>query len=816
MHPGEKKVLCPGLGREKVTRFVSHRSQVPHILHVSIIWFRSTRNFNAEHYQRCVHACALEADFAEWPVGDETVIGAKGITISGGQKARIALARALYSGCKVALLDDPLSAVDNIVGRWVFDHAVQEMAAKGVVVMATHQNQYLKDADNMLVVTNGTVEAHGDFGYLKGKGVDMSAMVGASEQASALSLEGEKSKQGAPHVSGSGETPLDTAGKVHKKVQQRFADRIDADRSKGGVSWSVYTTYAQACGALAVMVTLLVSIFAQIASVSKEYILALWSDRSSKAPPMTYLAVYSAVCVTVVMINCLRFYVICWLGLQGSTKLHQSLLSKVLGAPLQFFQVTEIGRITARFASDFDAIDLVIPTTLSSFVDALLTTVAAVAVVAGTTPAFLFFITPIVITYHRVQRRYRSAAKELKRLDSATKSPIYSHFQETLDGLASVQAYGVQSKMRERSFFLIDANMRSRLCWDATNRWLGIRLDFLGASAVFLAALLTVLAGHTSPGIVGLGLSYALTVTRTLSFGIRSSTAMENQFNAVERVQEFICLEQEHSVLGGEEERVPDTWPSGTIVINDVHARYRADLPPVLKGVSLSIRNGERVGVCGRTGCGKSTLALALVRALDCFQGTITMDGYDISRVPLSLLRSRVAIISQDAQLFSGTVRSAIDPRGQWTDAQIWNIVDSVGIKSFLGKLPLGLESPVSERGGNWSAGERQLLCIARAMVNQPRVLIFDEATANVDIQTDSIIQDVIQSHLSHAVVIVIAHRLEDVLTCDQVVVMDAGSIVEKGEPSSLLENPEGKLSQLVQELGPDLGQNMRTIMQSR
>ncbi|CAM9571125.1 unnamed protein product, partial [Hapterophycus canaliculatus] len=311
---------------------------------------------------------------------------------------------------------------------------------------------------------------------------------------------------------------------------------------------------------------------------------------------------------------------------------------------------------------------------------------ASVGVVVGTSPAVLLFIFPIALSYYRIRQTYHASAKELKRLDSATKSPIYSHFQETLDGLASVQAYAIEQKMRRKNFFLVDANARARFTWDVANRWLGTRLDFLGALVVFFAALMAVLAaGKVSPGMVGLGLSYALTITWTLSAGVRSSTALENQFNSVERVQEFIGLEQEEKSstlvplffsLMAQRPATQGPWPSDGLEVRNVYARHRPDLPPVLNGVSLSVRRGERIGICGRSGSGKSSLALALVRVVECFRGGIFLDGKDIRELPLALLRSGVTVISQDSYLFSGSVREAVDPLGKCSDARIWDIID--------------------------------------------------------------------------------------------------------------------------------------------
>ncbi|CAM9744809.1 unnamed protein product, partial [Ectocarpus fasciculatus] len=727
--------------------------------------------FDEALYRKCIEACALERDFGEWEEGDRAIIGARGITVSGGQKARIALARAMYSRCGVVLLDDPLSALDNIVGGWVFRRAVLEMARDAAVVMTTHQPQYMRKKDCELFSVSERTLALRPNGEEQEQGIEEQGTflnaAGLSTAAEGTDMEKPAlaKTNGAAHAPTAATTnkpasatrpPEAEAADTIGSSMSTLSTKVNSDRARGGVSRSVYIGYLKACGTVVVSVALAISVFAQLVDVSKEIVLAYWSDSQTKRSGL-YLTWYSLVCLSVVAMNVARFFVVCWLGLRGSESLHRSLLSKVMGAPLPFFQVTDTGRITSRFASDFDSIDLVIPTSLSSFMDAgtcvcsclsllidvppgaetALTMLAAVGVVVGASPAMLFAIFPVALAYHRVQRTYRLAAKELKRLDSATKSPIYSHFQETLDGLSSIQAYAIEENMRRKNFFMVDANARARLTWDATNRWLGIRLDLLGALVVFLATLMAVLAGRSSPGMVGLGLSYALTITRTLSFGVRSSTALENQFNSVERVQEFIGLaqEEEDSHEAESSGRGPATrrpWPSSGIELRDVDARHRPDLPPVLNGVTLSVKCGERVGICGRSGSGKSSLALALVRVVECCRGGVFLDGQDIKELPLALLRSGVTVISQDAHLFSGNVREAIDPLGQCSDARIWEILGMVGLRDAVVDLPLGLVTSVSERGANWSAGQRQLLCIARAMVNQPGVLVFDEATANV------------------------------------------------------------------------------------
>ncbi|CAM9598026.1 unnamed protein product, partial [Phaeothamnion confervicola] len=610
---------------------------------------------------------------------------------------------------------------------------------------------------------------------------------------------------------------------------------VEEDRSGGGADWAVFADYFRECGYRAVAAALVVALLAQLVSVLKEVVLARWSDAPSSASTHAYLTAYALFCLGTAVGLCLRFVAVCHMGLVGSERLHRRLLDSVLGAPMAFFQRTSGGRIVSRFASDMDSVDLVIPTMLASSADAVLSMLAAVCVVVVAAPGAALLVGPVALAYHRVQGYYRVTSRELKRVDGATKTPVLSHLQQTLDGLAS--GYRIERHMTSRAFFFIDANTRARVCWDAVNRWLGIRLDALGAAVVLGAALHAVWAsrrgghgfaggfvdgagvGASSAGTVGLGLSYALTITRVLGFGVRSSTALENVFNSVERIGELVRLPPESDCRGGSGGGsgaaggpVGPDWPARRVEFADAVLRHRENLPPAVRGVAFGVAAGEVVGLCGRTGCGKSTLALALVRMVECIGGGVLGDGIDVRDVSLEVLRSRITLVPQDSVMLSGTVREALDPFERRADAYIWELLSDLGLKAAVADTGRGLDAPVAAGGSNWSAGQRQLFGIARALCCAPRVLVLDESTASVDSKAAAAVRRTIRARCCSGgsggggggiIVLVVAHRVADMAGCDRVVVMDAGAVVEAGTPQQLLTLPGGAFRALVEGAGP-------------
>jgi len=593
-----------------------------------------------------------------------------------------------------------------------------------------------------------------------------------------------------------------------------------ADKTfSGSVDRRVFTRYLQACGVQLVVAATMLAILAHLLACGKEVLLAHWS--SAREAWGGYLVLYAVISVVTIGSNYLRFWGVCEMGLGASVTMHGQLLKSIMGAPLSFFQTTPSGRITSRFSSDIDVLDLTLPPAISSFTDAALSVISALLVIVGTAPLFVLPLVPLTYAYLRIQSLYRTPARELKRIDSATKSPIFSHFQEAVEGLPVIRALGIQAVMREKQFSFIDTNLRARLNWDATNRWLGVRLDLIGAFVILFAALFTSISrGPNAAGYVGLALAYALTVTMKMSFGVRASTALENHFSSVERIVEYMELEQEEQEprkMEGFGSPASMMQPSAgnALVVDRVVARYRPGLPPALKGVSLAINKGDTLGVCGRTGSGKSTLALALIRAVP-YHGNIFLNGVSTDEMRLAALRSSITLIPQDATLFSGRVRDTLDPSlTAATDDQLWDVLSLVGMEDAVRQMPGQLNAPIGARGCNLSAGERQLLAIGRAICMGSCVLVLDEATARIDRQSNEVIQRLVHSHLRGrgTTVVVVAHRLEDVALCDSVCVMSEGDVVEHDTPRVLLCDPSSRFSSLVRDLGASEEQHMRQLV---
>jgi ABC-type multidrug transport system fused ATPase/permease subunit len=445
-------------------------------------------------------------------------------------------------------------------------------------------------------------------------------------------------------------------------------------------------------------------------------------------------------------------------------------------AKMAFFNTTPMGRVTNRLSKDVGDTDRQLMNMTSTFVSGMVQLFGALVIIGVTTYYTLAAFVPVLACFFWVQRFFQATSREVKRLDSVTRSPIYSHFSQCLNGLSSIRAYGAQGRMVEESGRKLDANTRMSVASFSANRWLSIRLEFLGGLMVFAAAVFAVAMRKViGPEEAALSLSYALQITGLLNMTTRLASLAENSFNAVERLQEYAQVEPE----AADEETGPGPppgWPSeGAMVFDDVVASYRPDLPPVLRGLSFTVKARQKVGVVGRTGAGKSSLFLALFRIVEPSSGTISIDGVDLQTLGLSQLRRKLSIIPQDPVLFSGTVKGNLDPFGRCTDSQLWKALEMSHMDLVVGADASKLMMPVSENGDNFSVGQRQLLCLARALLRKSKVLVLDEATAAVDADTDALIQSTIRAAFADCATLTIAHRLNTIIDSDLIVVLDAG-----------------------------------------
>uniref|UniRef100_A0A8C3HDZ5 MRP2 protein n=1 Tax=Chrysemys picta bellii TaxID=8478 RepID=A0A8C3HDZ5_CHRPI len=487
--------------------------------------------------------------------------------------------------------------------------------------------------------------------------------------------------------------------------------------------------------------------------------------------------------------------------IRASRMLHQQLLSNILRVPMSFFDTTPTGRIVNRFAKDIFTVDETIPMSFRSWLTCFLGIISTLLMICLATPYFALIIIPLGIFYFFLLRFYVSTSRQLRRLDSVTRSPIYSHFGETVSGLSVIRAYGHQERFLQHNDRIMDMNQKSVYSWIVSNRWLAVRLEFVGNLVVFFAALLAVITRDSlGSGIVGLSISSALNITQTLNWLVRMTSELETNIVAVERVHEYTEVENEAQWVT--EQRPPPGWPSkGEIQITDYQVRYRPGLELVLHGLTCDIRSTEKVGVVGRTGAGKSSLTNCLFRILEAAGGKIVIDGVDISTIGLHDLRQSLTIIPQDPVLFSGTLRMNLDPFDQYADEEIWKALELAHLKTYVLDLPERLSHQVSEAGENLSVGQRQLLCLARALLRKSKILILDEATAAVDLETDHLIQTTIRSEFANCTVLTIAHRLHTIMDSNRVMVLQAGRIVEYDSPERLLQQ-QGLFSTMAKNAG--------------
>lgn len=789
--------------------------------------------WDEERYHDTIRSCALASDIEMLPGGDMIEIGEKGITLSGGQKQRIALARAVYNDADVYLLDDPLSAVDAHVGRHLFDACIDGQLKGKTRILATHQTQYLNAVDRIVVMKGGEIDAIGSYQELTESGYDFSAISLKSPTASVPSTPsgsddgkgskdkdedekegkkgenadgGEKTGEGGAQVL---QNVAAASGKGNDEQKKSGALVKEEERAVGSLKAEVLSAYVAAAGGWTRMgLVIAFYIGSQSLMIGSDWWLSVWSSSVANPSAEThsmwfYLGIYTLWGIGACILFYSRSIILAVSTARAAWNLHSSLFNRVFGAPMRFFDTTPVGRIVNRFAKDIDTMDSRLNFTISGFFNTVVVCLSTLFVIMAVTPAFTLALVPLGWVYYKVQKYYRASSRELKRLDSVSKSPVYAHFSETLGGITTIRAYGVQGRFITSNQAKLDYNHRAFVPSHSANRWLGQRLEFVGNTTVFLAGLLLVFEReHLDPGLAGLSLTYALSVTGWLSWLVRMSAQAETEFNCVERVLEYTDLEQEAAREIGGKRSVPETWPhQGAISFKDVRMRYREELEDVLRGLTLEVLPREKIGVVGRTGAGKSSIAMVLMRIVELSGGSIEIDGVNIAKLGLKELREAIVIIPQDATLFSGTIRSNLDPFDRYSDAELWNSLEATELKQTVSDMPLKLGAPVTEGGENLSQGQKQLLCLARALLMRARVLIMDEATAAVDNETDGLIQSTIRTAFADCTVLTIAHRLNTIMDSDRVLVMGAGKVVEFDSPAALMEK-QGAFYSLVNDMG--------------
>ncbi|KAG6453078.1 multidrug resistance-associated protein 1 isoform X2 [Manduca sexta] len=794
-------------------------------------------------YNTVINVCALKPDFEVLPGGDQTEIGEKGINLSGGQKQRVSLARAVYYDADNYFLDDPLSAVDSHVGKHIFDKVIgpNGLLKSKTRVWVTHNVSYLAQTDLVVVLRDGEVSEAGSYQQLlekKGAFADfLLHHLSDAERTSPEELDElkqdlenklgsefqnklQRARSLSESASESDQTAAgDRAGSVKRKTPDGLTQKelkeknklIEAEKTEtGSVKWSIYKHYLMSVGVMASVITVVMNLILQVFQVGSNYWLAKWSNDKDMVVNGTvdtqlrdmYLGVYGGLGVGQVVsvsVSSLALY----LGtLAAARALHAALLGGVLRAPsIGFFDCTPVGRVLNRFSKDVDVLDNVLPMTLRGWTSCFFSVLGTLFVISLSTPIFLAVILPIGILYYVIQRFYVATSRQLKRLESVSRSPIYSHFGESITGASTIRAYGVTERFVNESENRVDHNQSCYYPSCIANRWLAVRLEMMGNFIIFFSAVFAVLGRKTvSPGLVGLSVSYALQITQTLNWLVRMTSEVETNIVAVERIKEYAETTQE---AAWHAEPAPGAaWPAtGALQLERLTLGYRAG-EPALRDLTCAVAPRDKLGIVGRTGAGKSTLTLGLFRIVEAMGGKILIDGVDISTIGLHQLRSRITIIPQDPVLFSGTLRMNLDPFEVYTDEEIWRSLEHAHLKTFVQGLQAGLRHEVAEGGENLSVGQRQLVCLARALLRKTPLLVLDEATAAVDLETDELIQKTIRSEFASCTVLTIAHRLNTIMDSTKVMVLDRGQLVEYAPPEQLLQDKNSIFYSMAKDAG--------------
>lgn len=749
------------------------------------------------------------------PNGDATEIGERGITISGGQKQRLNIARAIYFDADIILMDDPLSAVDAHVGRHIFDNAILGLLKDKCRILATHQLWVLNRCDRIIWMDQGRIQAIDTFENLMRDHVGFQQLM----ESTALEEKQEDGDAAAPTIDAN-----ETKGKKKKGGKGLMQTE---ERAVASVPWSVYGAYIRASGTIlnAPLIAILI-IVAQAANIVTGLWLSWWTADKFHLSTGEYIGIYAALGAVQVVLMFMFMVALTMIGTSASKTMLRDAITRVLRAPMSFFDTTPLGRITNRFSRDVDVMDNNLSDAMRMYYLSLASIISVFALIIAYFYYFAIALVPMFFVFLFATSFYRSSAREMKRFESVLRSSVFAKFGEGLSGVATIRAYGLKDRFIKDLRTAIDEMNAAYYLTFSNQRWLSVRLDFIGNALVFATGILVVTSRFSvAPSIGGLVLSYILAIVQMIQFTVRQLAEVENGMNAVERLRYYGTQLEEEAPLHTIEVR--PTWPEkGEIVFDEVEMRYREGLPLVLKGLSMHVRGGERIGIVGRTGAGKSSIMSTLFRLVEISAGHITIDGVDISTVGLNDLRRRLAIIPQDPTLFRGTVRSNLDPFHEHTDLELWSALRQADLVPRDGDTTVNSSSPttttnksneekpaspssaaangqqqtarihldtiVEEDGLNFSLGQRQLMALARALVRGSQIIVCDEATSSVDMETDDKIQATIASGFRGKTLLCIAHRLRTIIGYDRICVMDQGRIAELDTPLALWQREGG------------------------
>ena len=794
--------------------------------------------FNEERYGDVLKACALVDDLKLLPAGDLTEIGERGVNLSGGQKARISLARSVYSDADVILLDDPLSAVDVHVGKHLMDNCICGPLLKNKTrILVTHQTQFLSACDSIVVMEQGKIlqqgthdEVHSLFDSLiangdedndddddNGDNVEMSnSPKGTRRRKKSQSMD-EKHEIKSVDVK---VTVKDNNAKNNNNNNKGTGKLTKKENRKAGaVSFKTLKNWINAAGGTPTLVIFLsFSFMFQLTRLATDWFLAQWTEDkfADRFVQSEYAGVYCilVLCISGIYMCGSSFYHLH--ALKASRNLHDRIFRQVLKGAMSFFDTTPMGQILSKFSADLDIVDTLLPQTSEQCFNLLSMCVTSTILICIVTIWFLIPMIPLVATYIYLALHFRHAIRQMKRMDNMSKAPLFGHIGSTARGLATIRAFRYTERFLEKERALGDNATKCNWAFLMSNRWIGYRLDIITTMIVTITALLCVFMRQTiSPALAALCIVYALQMGGVFQYGTRLIAETEALMTSVERLTQFeTSVKEEKNLNTNDKCTVGKEWPVNSCVeFKNLKCRYRPNLPYVLNGISFKLDSKKKLGICGRTGSGKSSLTLCLWRMLDVIEGGIEIDGIDSSTLTLSQLRSKLAIIPQDPVLFIGTLRSNLDPFNEVDDERIWDVLKQVHLFEFVNSLPHKLGTLVEEGGQNFSQGQCQLICFARALLRGSKLIVLDEATASVDMSTDALIGATIREAFEDCTMLIIAHRLHTIVECDYILVLDDGNVAEYDTPKNLIKKKDGFFTKLVENTGTETSKYLKGLI---